>query len=84
MSKTLLWNSILKDIIYNHTEDTIEFTIKDIEDLDSYINSKLSNIEALEKLVKRKNDRIAKLEQQLLVATLTKPTHKLSDFSTYT
>jgi len=81
--KTLPWNRILKDIIYNHTEDTIEFTIKDIENLDSYINQKLSIANQLESQNEGLRKRVAKLEQQLLIATLTKSTQKVSDFSTY-
>jgi len=77
------WRSILKDVIYNHEADTIEFGIKDIESLDALINSLDKEVRATSNQNERFANRIKDLEKQLLVATLTKSTQKVSDFDTY-
>jgi len=77
------WRSILKDIIYNHEADTIEFGIKDIESLDAFISGLDKKLESANKQRERFSNRIKGLEDQLLIATLTKPTQKVSDFDTY-
>lgn len=81
--KKVQWDKVLKDVSYNHTTDSIEFGLKDIDSLLKYIGDLKSRMDSktlvAEKL-KRENDR---LKSQLLMEALKEKPQPISSFIKY-
>ena len=77
------WSTILKDVVYNHQSDSIEFSIKDVESLSAYVSRKQSIISSQDELITRMKKQIVNLQNQLLAEALSPKSQKVSSFSTY-
>ena len=83
ITKKHKWSTILKDVVYNHQSDSIEFSIKDVESLSAYVDRKQSIIESQNDMITRLQKQIVNLQNQLLVEALSPKSQKISSFSTY-
>ncbi len=77
------WSTILKDVVYNHQSDSIEFTIKDVESLSAYVTRKQSIVDSQNDMITRLQKQIVNLQTQLLAEALSPKAQKVSSFSTY-
>lgn len=80
MQKSINWPKTLKSIIYTHNFDTVSFTIKEIEDLQSYLKTLQITIDTQKDKIK-----ILQMDKSKLLVKLSQynTTEKLSDFTIY-
>lgn len=82
--RKVLWIETLRNVLYTHESDVVEFNIQDIEDLCKYVEQLDANNSKLEIKMTRLSNKIDNLNCQLLAEVL-KPikTEKLNKFSVY-
>jgi len=74
------WTKTLANIMYKHNENNINFTIKDVEEIHSYILELKSEIKELENSKKRVQASKAKAEQDYLKIVQKLKTDNLDNY----
>jgi len=77
------WLKTLNNIIWKHKYNTIEFTIKDVEELHNYMQQQQLKLESAQDNIKKLSKDNDFLRIQILASSLKKPVDKIETFITY-